>query len=908
MAATIQRVTIRLKRGYKSSLPDVVSPGEPLVTLDTNELFIGDKDGILQKVSDVNTSNHEPSNRNKLWWNTEDDTLRRWNGEAWTSLQTKSGGIHIGDYAPIDTSKLWIDYSDEDADKVLNSDLSTDIRNTMTVMTQKVDSLEYALKYELDPGYFKGVIPGSDPDIEVELPPDAPNLGNGAEGTVGHLLVKRGLKEDIENLQEGEMGFCLDTEELYIGNKGRLRLLTRVGGTSSGSGSGNVTADYVELISNNGKKYRLTVNDDGEPLIFNSEVDTIALPKPEDSGRFKGLIINKAYGGGNRNTNDTPVSHGFIELYNSTESTINLRGLSLQYGEYLGEWKVLPLRGEIKPFCSFLIRCAEHSDPYRQSTRYKIFNFDMGWNIPMSNKGFKIYLCVGTDASKFTNPANTDGSWTRAVGYINLFAVGGDDITRTIDGYEKTYMHYANKNRMLKRRYSEALTCNFANTGDNGMDIEFIDMRYADINIYMPKSTKLGQWDYSYDQVQLDTSAPNTINICLGYDGDTTRTFTWQSQTTTKGYIKYKKKTDISWITVESNKKFVAHPDVDVTVHSVIVKNLEPGNTYIYKAGFEGHWSDEYELEILDVKGNDKTIKMLWVTDQQGWDVTEYSAWGKANNYIENNETYDFILNTGDISQNGNRSFEWREYFDVSKNNMSTHPQMTCVGNNDLVDKLYSIAYTYYSTVENSPYPSVYSFNYGYVHFICLDSNILNEPLDATKPIRGVNEQITFIKEDMAKPENQKRWVILYIHEAPYSIVRNTKTQKFINEFYDAGIDLVLCGHHHCYTKSHRMGKINSENKDVIDKENGVYYLMMQSSGYKLSGKTMPTPEASAIWRHVYEKPGDPCYGMFEITYDKIKFNAYRLTNIIPLIDNVGKEVVPIEFDSLEILPKANRR
>jgi hypothetical protein len=828
---------------------------------------------------------------------------------SYVDNQVASKSIYYeGATPPEDTNLIWVDTSDEDIDEVMKTDLGNEIKNTVAAIKTKVDALEYALDYELDPGYFKGIRPGSD-GTSTNTDPNAPDLGDGAEGTVGHILVKRGYKADIENLQEGEFGFCIDTEELYIGNKGRLRLIAKVGGTGGSGGSGNVTADYVELISESGKKYRLSVNDAGEPMILSTDAATINLPDPADplsAGRFQGLFINKVYGGGARNTNDTVVSHSFIELYNSTEATMNLRGLSLQYGEYLQPWKVLELEGEIKPYSSFLVRCAQHSDPYRRSVRCKVFDFDMGWDIPISDNGFKVYLCVGTTASTYVNPANTDGQKTKAPGYINLFGVGGEDITRPIDGFEKGFLQLVNKNRMIKRKYSEDVIFAFSNTGDNSYDIDYVDMRTADLNMYSPRSSKFGQWDYAYDQIPLDTSSPNVISLSFGYDGDTTRTFTWQSQPTDKGYLKYKRKGDPDWITVPSTKKFIAHPDhVDVTVHGVIVKNLVPGTTYVYKAGYEGHWSDEYEHTVIDARSTSRPIKMVWTTDQQSWNGMEYTAWAKANAYIEKNETYDFILNSGDRTQNANRSFEWRGYFESAKQNLATHVEMSTVGNNDLVDKLYSYAYSYYSTIENSPYPSVYSWNYGYTHFICLDSNILTEPLDPTKFIRGTAEQIEFVKADMAKPENQKRWVVAFMHESSYTIVRAKKCEPFIAALYDAGVDVVLCGHHHCYTRSYRMGKLNGT-KDVIDDANGVYWLMMQATGYKLSGKTAPATVAP--WRAVYEKPGDPCYGTLTFSWDKIEYHAYRLTNIMPLIDNVGKEVVPIEFDSLTILPKANRR
>lgn len=210
--------------------------------------------------------------------------------------------------------------------------------------------------------------------------------------------------------------------------------------------------------------------------------------------------------------------------------------------------------------------------------------------------------------------------------------------------------------------------------------------------------------------------------------------------------------------------------------------------------------------------------------------------------------------------------------------------------NNDLVDKKDPVAFTYYATYEGSKHSSVYSFNYGYIHFICLNSNIIPGYTE-------IQPQIDFIREDMKKKENQKRWVIVLMHEAPYQIVRTKRVEPFINVFYEVGVDLVLCGHHHCYTRSHRVGKMTDDGKDTLDPDNGVYYVMCQATGIKVSGKTVPTSEDKAKWRAYYTKPGDPCYIMWDVTWDTITMNPYRVININPPEENINKIPEKMEFD-----------
>ena len=49
--------------------------------------------------------------------------------------------------------------------------------------------------------------------------------------------------------------------------------------------------------------------------------------------------------------------------------------------------------------------------------------------------------------------------------------------------------------------------------------------------------------------------------------------------------------------------------------------------------------------------------------------------------------TFDFILESGDISQNGRRRQEYLGYFDGLQGINRKYPIMACMGNNDLLEK-----------------------------------------------------------------------------------------------------------------------------------------------------------------------------------------------------------------------------
>lgn len=760
----------------------------------------------------------------------------------------ESNTIYIGDTAPADTSVVWVDNTDEHLEGITDNVLDN-FRESIRGINDKVDDVEYIIKYNLDAGYFSSQAPE-----KSILDGDIGDIRSSKTGTVNKILIKRGFKSELKKLEVGELAFCIDTEELYIGGANKKPIL--ISGIKQSEETGGGAIDNSVLIA------RLE-SDEGElELIDKQEVEE----------NYEGLIINQVYGGGENN--DTPVSHSFIELYNNSDRVISLNELSLQYAEESTFWKVLNLKGSINPYSSFLIRCNSCSDIDKYSTRFKIKRYDMTWNITLSDLGMKVYLCNRKLKSDYINPANIDGCWTKEEGYIDLFSVGGEN---DIDGYETEYSHILNKNTGARR-------LDFSSTFNNAKDIIPVDFNSVYTSVYMPHSSKDGEWDLYFNKKRLSNNIPNMINMCFGYEGDNTRTFTWQSMITDKGFIKYKKKDDSTYKIVESIREPINLQDTEATLHRIILKDLEEGS-YIYRVGEEGRWSDEYEFTI-HYPSNDDKITFLHIGDQKCDTEDKYDVWKKCINFISNNEEYDFIINTGDIT-NG-RSYDFRYYYDYAKQYLSnTCHMMTCGDSDFSTNEVDNTQFTWYSTIENSKYPSVYSFNYGYTHFISLDSNIINND--------SLERQIEWIRDDLSKEINQKRWIIVYLHKSPYTISRDEKLKELINVFYELKVDLVISGHSNCYCRSKRMGRLGLQDEDMTDNR-GVYYINNQSTGYlkDLEEKYID----GSTWFELIHKEDYPSYILWNITYDNIEMKAYDI------LDIGNKDIRKEEFDTGFIIRK----
>lgn len=102
-----------------------------------------------------------------------------------------------------------------------------------------------------------------------------------------------------------------------------------------------------------------------------------------------------------------------------------------------------------------------------------------------------------------------------------------------------------------------------------------------------------------------------------------------------------------------------------------------------------------------------------------------------------------------------------------------------------------------------------YSYNWGNIHFISMDSYGTESP-DNSRLYDTLGTQVTWMKKDLAA--NTKPWVIVYWHHPPYTMGSHNSDseaelvkirQKFIRILERYGVDLVLNGHSHDYERSY---------------------------------------------------------------------------------------------------------
>ena len=753
---------------------------------------------------------------------------------------------------------------------------------------------------------------------------------------------------------------------------------SRIVPASSLKGADNLTDKYVEVTGDDGKLYRVKVDVLGNPVAVKSEAFTATAPSESDNTNdvYQALIINQMWGGGDLLTG-TSVSHSFIELYNLSNKELNLKGLYVWYKSGTSAWESNELVGIIPPYSSYLIVGAEHNSIFKDDCRLKIEEYDMvfkdnnGNPKKFANNGMSVYITIGNKTPE-TNPPRslTDnaGATTMQPAYVDLMGCGGTNTsTDTVTAYEKNYRFGMSKSCACRRIdfYNGGKAkdqSGYSNgTGDNAADCEIIDYSTCDVEKYRPRCSKEGHWDMFVSQDPINQNAPNAF--ILGYgEEETTRTFTWQSQLMKSGYVKYREKGTDDWTTVKANTSVIQHPDCTVSKHSAIIKGFTMGKTYEYQVGSEGYWSDQHEFELKN-KTSD-TIKVLWESDEQSWTSGEMRAFKNVFNSIKNDwhsesqsndfkmSDFDFILETGDISQNGRRRPEYYWYFDALQGVNYDKPIMATMGNNDLLEKKFGQCFANFFTNEGQWANSVYHFMVGNTEFICLNSNTDYDYVTGFGTLGSYQSTDEFLYEEAKWLDNylstrstNPTWTIIYMHLSPFTCVRTKRCQVFVPIFEKHKVPLVLCGHNHLYTRTPFIytgmkevtaaGDIQKYNtyydftkkatttyvnektlpnasggtgiNHNEDKANGTLYIQCPSTGWKNSGKEthitkFPTEavagydfnvgsysDGRAWFSAVENTVKKPAYLTLEISSTKIVGKAYQITGAKSLNEYNGK-------------------
>ena len=277
--------------------------------------------------------------------------------------------------------------------------------------------------------------------------------------------------------------------------------------------------------------------------------------------------------------------------------------------------------------------------------------------------------------------------------------------------------------------------------------------------------------------------------------------------------------------------------------HEVFIDGLNADTKYFYSVGnltteFVGNDSDHF-FRTAPAVGNAKNTR-VWILGDAGRggqgvpedaeEVREgFYTWNNANGGTPK-EHADLLLMLGDNAYRNGTDQEYQDgLFDIFPNTLRNTGMWLTIGNHEFsvfgggappnfVDSVLETG-PYYDFFTLPAFPDAndlnggsasgseayYSFNYGNIHFICLESESI-----AREPTLFANMK-SWLEDDML---TMQEWIIVFFHHPPYSkgthntddAVAEPQTflmrEQILQILEDGGADLVLSGHSHVYERS----------------------------------------------------------------------------------------------------------
>ncbi len=255
----------------------------------------------------------------------------------------------------------------------------------------------------------------------------------------------------------------------------------------------------------------------------------------------------------------------------------------------------------------------------------------------------------------------------------------------------------------------------------------------------------------------------------------------------------------------------------ETTDHEIKLSGLQPDTKYYYAVATSSEilsgGDDSHSFVTSPLVGSAKRTK-VWVLGDSG--TADKNAAAVRDGYYTYNtgKIPDFWLMLGDNAYTDGTDDEYQEaMFDMYPNMLRQSVVWSTLGNHDgrSADAItQSGAYYDIFTLPTdgaagglpSGTESYYSFDYGNIHFVCLESYATDRSADGA--------MLTWLEQDLAST-NQK-WIIAFWHHPPYtkgshdsdleveSIEMRENALPILENY---GVDLVLSGHSHSYERSY---------------------------------------------------------------------------------------------------------
>lgn len=293
------------------------------------------------------------------------------------------------------------------------------------------------------------------------------------------------------------------------------------------------------------------------------------------------------------------------------------------------------------------------------------------------------------------------------------------------------------------------------------------------------------------------------------------------------------------------------------------ITGLAENTAYSYRVGSDGNWSSTYAFTTQSFEGD---YDFLFFGDPQigssGDLAKDQAGWQETMNVaIDANPNAELLVSGGDQVETANTESQWTAF--LAPDQLRQYPWVATIGNHDVGGKAYEQHLYTPNTDRSAAYyrkgasslgtesGGDYWFIYKDTLFIDLNSN----SYATSQGGGGDDAHVAYVTDVVKNHGAEAKYTVLVYHHAIYSPADHAKDGDnkirrvdFPTTFSKLGVDLVLQGHDHSYSRSYEIkngAKANPNEQpgqdEVFEGPGGVVYVTANSaSGSKYYDITAP--------------------------------------------------------------------
>lgn len=380
----------------------------------------------------------------------------------------------------------------------------------------------------------------------------------------------------------------------------------------------------------------------------------------------------------------------------------------------------------------------------------------------------------------------------------------------------------------------------------------------------------------------------------------------WFSTDSTNGQIQFAKKADMTGNEFPETKAKTVNAKIEKAqadgyyANKATMSDLEENTAYVYRVGNNGHWSETYTTTTKS-KGD---FSFLFAGDPQlgssGDLASDKDGWKKTLDLVNTNPLFKdvhFIQNAGDHVEAGKNESQYDAYLSNYQGSVVySTPFANAVGNHDYAGTAYNDHFNLpnVSNLGSSGQGNAQG-DYYYIY-----NNALMLVLNSNN--RSTAEHEEFIKNTLAKTKDNQdiKWKIVVFHHSIYSSASHASDNDILARrdtlapmFSQNGIDLVLMGHDHVYTRSMLMDGTTALKDESFDKDGNPIHEVTDPKG--LTYITANSASGSKYYEFTSNLSGDyiavknqehtPNITKLDVKDNQLKIVTYR-TSDLSIVDD----------------------